>query len=69
MKNITLAYSPDSSDSHMLYDENGKLIYGWQEGDDITFMLRTLLSNLNVNLLMKKVKEIDGEYPQTIRPA
>lgn len=66
MKKLILAY-PADSDSHILYDGNGKLIYGWQEGDDITFVLRALSKHLNIEFETQKVKEVDGYYPDQIK--
>ena len=48
-----------------LYDENGNLIYGWQEGDDISRVLRKILSNFNITLDHKSIS-VDGAYPSKI---
>jgi hypothetical protein len=48
-----------------LYDENGNIILGWQEGDDISRVIRTVLSNFNVSLNCKTIN-VDGDYPSKI---
>ena len=68
MKKITLASPNDGSDSYMLYDENGKLIRGWEAGDCPTFIFQDLCKHLNIPFESKTVREIDGEYPKFIRP-
>ena len=64
-KTFTLVQDSDR-ECNALYDENGNLIRGWQEGDDISRILRVVLSTLGVNLDYKSITINDGEYPSKI---
>lgn len=59
-----------ASDSVMgvyaLYDENNKLIHGWQYGDDISRVMRVILAKVGHDIKTVDIK-IDGDFPQTLR--
>lgn len=63
-KTYTLGYDSES-ECNGLYDENGKLIRGWQDGDDVSRVLRSVLSHFNVNLSLKEIT-VDGGIPSKI---
>lgn len=64
MKNFTLGQDNDS-DSNALYDENGKLIRAWQNGDDIYRVIKDILSSIGIGLSYKEIT-VDGDFPQSI---
>lgn len=63
-KTYTLG-SDSESDCYALYDEKGNLIRGWQFGDDISRVLRDVLSSLNISLKTKDI-DVDGDFPKKI---
>jgi len=63
-KNFTLA-NDSECDFHALYDENRKLVVAWQEGDDISRVLKTLIAH-NGDTLTNRTFSIDGDVPKTI---
>lgn len=65
MKRIYFATNGDS-ESKGFYDENCKLIYAWQDGDDITFPIRELFKRLGIEFIETHMPEPDGAYPEKI---
>jgi hypothetical protein len=63
-KTFTLGQDSDC-DCNALYDENGDIIRAWQEGDEISRVLRDVLSKLGINLNYKSIT-VDGGYPSKI---
>lgn len=63
MKNFTLGQ--DDSESNAIYDENGKLIRAWQNGDDIYRVLKDIFSSIGIGLSHKQIT-VDGDFPQSI---
>jgi hypothetical protein len=57
--------SNGENECQAFYDENKKLIYSWQTGDDLTRCLRALFSRLNIDFETKQTNV--EEFPQTLK--
>ena len=66
MNSKTYTFCSSENECNGLYDENGKLIRYWQEGDDISRVFRDVLSHFGVNLSYKNLGIRDGEMPSKI---
>ena len=63
-KTFTIGNDPET-ECYGLYDENGVLIRGWQSGDDISRVLKDILSNFGVGVRYKEIT-VDGDIPDSI---
>ena len=64
-KTFLFASDPDT-DCAALYDENGKLIYSWQYGDDPFRILKNILGKFDVSLNSKSISVDDCQFPDKI---
>lgn len=59
MKKNYITYDSDS-EINAIYDESGNLIELWQDGDDISGVLRRVFEKMEISLVQKPSLTLDG---------
>ena len=65
MKRKFFLATDSDSDCYAIYDENRKLVTGWQSGDDISRVLKEFFSHAGFSL-EKESFSVDGGFPNKI---